>query len=160
MRTWVLFVNGCEMNFLTVCSPRITEERKRLKLGQAEAGTTCGVSREMWGKYERGLAVMGGDVLLEFVQAGADAQYILTGARSDTALAADEQVLLDGYRDLDPSTRKRLLAFVLTESGPVAVQKKIREKATATQSQITVTATGRGAQAAGKKIINKAAHGD
>lgn len=129
-----------------------------MKLGQAEAGTTCGVSREMWGKYERGLAVMGGDVLLEFVQAGADAQYILTGNRSATALAADEQVLLDGFRALDPLTKKRTLAFVLTESGPVAISKKIKEAA-ATQSQTTITANGRGAQAAGGKITNKVKNG-
>jgi len=144
------------MNFLTVCSPRITEERKRLKLGQAAAGATCGVSREMWGKYERGLAAMGGDVLLEFAQAGADAQYILTGNRSATALSADEQVLLDGYRALDPLTRKRTLAFVLTESGPIAISKQIKEKAAQSQGNYNVTATGRGAQAAGGKIINKA----
>lgn len=148
------------MNFLSICSPRISEERKRLKLGQAEAGASCGVTREMWGKYERGIAVMGGDVLLEFAQAGADAQYILTGNRSSTALSADEQVLLDGYRALDPLTRRRTLAFILTESGPIAIQKKIKEKSGQNQGQITVTANGRGAQAAGKKIINKAKNSD
>jgi transcriptional regulator with XRE-family HTH domain len=63
-------------------------ESKRLGLTQDEAGTACGVSREMWGKYERGKAVMGTDVLSRFAAAGADILYILTGARSATAQAA------------------------------------------------------------------------
>jgi len=132
-----------------------------LKLGQEQAGSTCGVSREMWGKYERAKAAMGGDVLFLFAQAGADAQYILTGIRSNSALASDEMILLDGYRALDVPTRRRMLAFVLTESGPLEVQKKIKEKAAeAKQTQITVTATGRNAQAAGKKIVNRGTNGE
>lgn len=149
------------MDFCTVCAPRITEERKRLKLGQEEAGLVCRVSREMWGKYERAKAAMGGDVLFLFAQAGADAQYILTGIRSNSAMAPEERVLLDGYRELDKLTQRRMLAFVLTEAGPMAVRRKVKEKsAEATQTQITVTATGRGAQAAGKKIVNKGNNGE
>ncbi len=101
---------------------------------------------------------MGGDVLFEFAKLGADAQYILIGNRSTTALAADEQILLDGYRTLDPATRKRLLAFVLTESGPLDVSRKVKEKTI--DSSVTVSANGKGAQAAGKTIINKATRGD
>jgi transcriptional regulator with XRE-family HTH domain len=144
------------MDFSTVCAPRISEERKRLKLSQDQAGDFCDVSREMWGKYERAKAAMGSDVLFMFAQAGADAQYILTGIRSGTALAADEQILLDGYRALDPATRKRMLAFVLTESGPAEVSRQIKEKLNGNGSKtITVTATGNGAQAAGRNIVNK-----
>lgn len=139
---------------------RLREERKRLKMTQAVFAQLGGIGVSSLKLYE-GNEIDPGSLFLSTIAAeGVDVQYVITGNRSTNALASDEQVLLDGYRELDPATRKRLLAFVLTESGPVAVQKKIREKATATQSQVTVTATGRGAQAAGKKIINKAAHGD
>ena len=86
---------------------------------------------------------------------GADIQYIVTGVRSTTALVPDEQVLLDGYRELDAPTKRRMLAFVLTEAGPVAIRKKIKEMvAKQEQSQQTITATGKGAQAAGRDIKN------
>ncbi|WP_306602521.1 helix-turn-helix domain-containing protein [Azonexus sp.] len=144
------------MDFCSLCSPRIAEERKRLKLGQEQAGAACGVSREMWGKYERAKAAMGGDVLFLFARAGADVQYILTGIRSSSVTAPDEQLLLEGYRALDATTKRRALAFMLTESGPVAVQKKIKEKvAEQAQTQTTVTANGDGAQAAANKIKNR-----
>lgn len=71
-----------EENFFSLASLRLVEERKALALSQAGAGEACGVSREMWGKYERGQAVPGGEVLFAFAARGADVQYILTGTRS------------------------------------------------------------------------------
>lgn len=54
----------------------------------------------MWGKYERGKAVMGTEVLALFAAAGADVLYILTGNSFSAAppLAPDEAALLDNYR--------------------------------------------------------------
>lgn len=104
------------MSFSVLCSPRILEERKRLGLNQDQVADQCGVSRGMWGKYERGLAVPGGEVLWAFAAIGADIQYIVTGERDGPppiTLAMDEQVLLDGYRALDAATRRRMLAFML-----------------------------------------------
>lgn len=105
-------------NFRSECAPRITEERERLGLTQEQVATSCAVSREMWGKYERGKAAMGGEYLFSFAALGADANYILTGARSNAApalrveqvqagysvevLSKEEQALLDNYRHSPP----------------------------------------------------------
>ena len=138
---------------------RLREERKRLKVTQAVFAELGGIGVSALKMYEGNEREPGALFLAAIAGEGCDAQYIITGDRSSNALAADEQVLLDGYRALDPVTKKRTLAFVLNESGPVAIQKKIKEKAAATQHQITVTANGMGAQAAGGKIINKAKNG-
>ena len=58
---------------------RIKAERKRLELSQDEAGRFCGVTRETWGKYERGVFEMGVAVFRAFVAAGADPDFIMTG---------------------------------------------------------------------------------
>lgn len=94
------------MNFNSLAAPRIKEERDRLGLTQAEAGDRCGVSREIWGKYERGQAVPGGDVLFAFAQAGADIQYILTGQRASRTLPPRESALLDNYRHSDDQGKR------------------------------------------------------
>ena len=65
-------------NFLSQSSERLKSERLKLGINQAQAADLCGVSREIWGKYERGNAVPGGEVLFSFAAAGADIQYILT----------------------------------------------------------------------------------
>ncbi|MEO9387122.1 helix-turn-helix domain-containing protein [Chromobacterium phragmitis] len=61
---------------------RILQERKRLRLTQQTAADQTGVSREMWGRYERGDALPGGEPLLGFALAGADIQFILAGTQS------------------------------------------------------------------------------
>lgn len=65
------------MNF----GSRIADERKAAGYSQAALAQACGVSREMWGKYERDAAVPGGDVLARTAAAGLDVLYILTGER-------------------------------------------------------------------------------
>jgi transcriptional regulator with XRE-family HTH domain len=93
------------------------EERKRLGLSQAEAGALCGVSREMWGKYERGQASPGADVLQAFAAAGADIRYILTGhlvaaqPGRPYGLSPDEAALLDNYRHSSPEAQAALRAM-------------------------------------------------
>lgn len=72
-------------NFSSQSSERLKSERLKLGLSQAQAADLCGVSREIWGKYERGNAVPGGEVLFSFAATGADIQYILTGIRSQQA---------------------------------------------------------------------------
>lgn len=78
-------------HFDSVCADRLIAERLRLRLSQDQAGETCGVSREMWGRYERAKASPGGDVLLRFQRAGADVQYILTGRKSVPALCVEQE---------------------------------------------------------------------
>lgn len=68
---------------MTDTSPflRLKEERKRLKLTQAAAGTIAGVTRETWTRYEAGAVSPGMEALEAFALAGADVQYVLTGLR-------------------------------------------------------------------------------
>lgn len=126
------------MNFFYL----LEEERKRLGLSQAEAGRICGVSREMWGKYERDQAAPGADVLEAFAAAGADVNYILSGrlseepSQTDThrvrqdvlpyGLSADEAALLETYREIDPEARttlQNLLKVIATAGHAEAVPK-------------------------------------
>ncbi|CAE15827.1 MULTISPECIES: helix-turn-helix domain-containing protein [Photorhabdus] len=87
------------MNFDSLCAARLKKERKRLSLKQDEAAQMCGVSREMWSKYERGVAVPGGDVWVAFALAGANVQFILTGtSSSNVVLSPDESELVQYYR--------------------------------------------------------------
>ena len=65
---------------------RLISERKRLQLSQSEIAGKCGVSREMWGKYERDVARPGADVLARLAELGADIHYLLVG---DTRTFAD-----------------------------------------------------------------------
>ncbi|EDU3806377.1 helix-turn-helix transcriptional regulator [Salmonella enterica subsp. enterica serovar Hartford] len=90
---------------------RIREERKRLKLNltQAQAAMICGISREMWGKYERGQAMPGGDVLPSFAEAGADIQYILLGEVRLTE-NQEEKALLENYRAMNEAARLNMQA--------------------------------------------------
>lgn len=92
------------MNFNYLCAERIKNERARLSLTQAQAAMLCGVSREMWGKYERGQAVPGGEVLSSFAEAGADVQYILLGGAQLTT-NQEEKALLENYRAMDEAAR-------------------------------------------------------
>ena len=72
---------------------RIAEERNRLGLTQADMATACGVSRGMWGKYEKDKASMGSDVLARFASCGADINFIITGTRSDHVTVSFEERL-------------------------------------------------------------------
>lgn len=135
---------------------RLKEERKRLKMTQAEFAEAGGIGVSALKLYEGEDRDPGAQCLYELSTIGLDAQYVITGIRSKTALASDEKLLLDGYRSLDLATRKHTLAFVLTESGPAAVSRKIKELvADQAQKQIAVNAIGDGAIAAGKKITNR-----
>lgn len=61
---------------------RLKEERKKLSLTQLEVAEKCNITREAWGKYERGQNMPGSEVLLSFSNLGADIAYIFTGVRS------------------------------------------------------------------------------
>lgn len=69
-------------------------------LSQAEAADVAQVTREHWGRCERGLAVPGGEMLAHFANKGADVLYILTGRGDppEPRPSADEQELLALFR--------------------------------------------------------------
>jgi transcriptional regulator with XRE-family HTH domain len=89
------------ITFNNVCGMRLLEERKRLGFTQQEIAGLIGVQLTMPGRYERGQAAPGGDVLVAFAAIGGDVQYVLTGQRSSSQMTPDEKKLLAGFRKLD-----------------------------------------------------------
>lgn len=91
------------MNNNSLFSIRLKNERARLGLTQAEIASKCNVSREMWGKYERGVALAGSEVLFSLAEINVDIGYLFSGVRSipvaELELTKEEQVLLDDYRE-------------------------------------------------------------
>lgn len=77
---------------------RIKSVREDLGLSQGDMAAACGVSREMWGRYERSVAVPNAEVLARAAMQGADAVFVLTGVRS-----APEVV--DAFRRAAEATR-------------------------------------------------------
>lgn len=106
------------MDFSSLSSTLLKEERKRLRLNQAEIAGKCGVSREIWGRYERGSAVPGGEVLKALADLGADVQYILTGVNRAAPhdLTADELELLELFRTA--SLARKMEAVRVLSGGP------------------------------------------
>lgn len=109
--------------FLSLFGGRLKEARKGLSLSQSEAADLVGVTREHWGRCERGLAVPGGEVLAALATAGADVRYILTGERDGPvplALTAEEQTMLDYFRQASKEVRRAALGALLGAAVPAA----------------------------------------
>lgn len=68
-----------------VISERLHAERIRLSLSQTEAAAITGVSRNMWGRYERCACVPGADILFVARKAGFNTEFILGGAKGGSA---------------------------------------------------------------------------
>lgn len=77
-----------------------------------------GVAGSAYTNYLEGKRAPDADFLAAIAAAGADVQYILTGIRSSTALAPDEQALLAGYRALDARGKAGVFGVIggLTQS--------------------------------------------
>jgi transcriptional regulator with XRE-family HTH domain len=89
---------------------RLREERHRLDITQADAALLCGVTREMWGRYERG-AMPSAHVLVLLIGHGVDVNYILGGTRviEDAGmLPARERELLQSFREMDEEGRSAI----------------------------------------------------
>ncbi|WP_304671572.1 helix-turn-helix domain-containing protein [Neisseria blantyrii] len=96
---------------------RLKEERKKLKLTQAEIAEKCGVSGRMWGNYERGISQPKTELFFQFEKVGIDVQYVMHGRRGETAvmpsesLSAEEKELLALFRQLGSGSRKELADY-------------------------------------------------
>lgn len=89
--------------FLSLIGERLKKARKDLGLNQAEAADLVGVTREHWGRCERGAAMPGGEVFAALAAAGADVNFILTGQHAGgvkpaPTLTSDEEELLALFR--------------------------------------------------------------
>lgn len=70
------------VNKNSLFSERIKQERLRYGLTQQQIADRCGISREMWGRYERGLAIANCELLFSLFSLGWDVLYIISGSRS------------------------------------------------------------------------------
>lgn len=96
------------MSFNYLFGERLKEERVRLEFTQAGLAEKSGLSREMLGKYERGLAEPGASVLAALAAVGVDSLYLLSGQRTPQAAASlslEESALLDNYQHADEEGR-------------------------------------------------------
>ena len=88
---------------------RLKEERERIGYkNQSDIAELIGISREMWGKYERGQAIPGGDIIAILISIGFDINYILTGHRS-VVMTEEEKILIDLWRSADFLTKHTAL---------------------------------------------------
>lgn len=99
------------MTFSSLVGERLKETRKSLGLNQAEIAEAVGVTREYWGRCERGASVPGGEVLAALAQEGADVLYILTGNHTPRVPAPDpmEQLLVTNYRECTAEDKAALI---------------------------------------------------
>lgn len=126
------------MTFISLTGQRLKEEREALGLSQAEAAAAASVTREHWGRCERGVAIPGGEMLAGFSIAGGDIVYVLTGVRPNAAtsrhLDPKEQVILDAYRSGTAEQQefilKAALGFSGTDAAPGRSKARVRQKQT------------------------------
>lgn len=85
---------------------RLREERERIGITQQSAALLCGVTREQWGRYERG-SMPNSQVLVHLIGHGFDVNRILGGSRTitDNTLTEPEETLVDDFRSTDDEGR-------------------------------------------------------
>lgn len=116
---------------------RLRAETKRLGLNQATAGKLCGVSREMWGKYERGESIPGGEVLFAFAMAGANLHFIATGKdfiseqSAEYAITHEKEMLLENYEHCSEEDKRAIRRLALLASKEADTETKPAEKLSA-----------------------------
>lgn len=91
---------------------RLKEERERLGYNQIEFAAIGGASNRSQIDWEKGKQVPNAEFLALVALSGADVQYVLTGKSSTTALAEDENELLNGYRRLDLRDKANMLGLL------------------------------------------------
>ncbi|WP_028489009.1 helix-turn-helix domain-containing protein [Thiothrix lacustris] len=92
---------------------RLREERERLGATQPVLAEMAGTTKKSQIDYEKNSAQPKSGYLAAIAQAGADVQYILTGVRSASTLAADERLLLERYRAAAPAGKDAILGAAI-----------------------------------------------
>lgn len=77
---------------------RLLQERKRLKLSQAQFGEAGGVQKRAQINYEAGERSPDAAYLERIAALGVDVQYVITGVHTAASLSADEQELVSLFR--------------------------------------------------------------
>ena len=150
MRIIVLFVKPYLRFFVKndSFSDRLKEIRTSLDFkSQADVAEMVGVSREMWGKYERGLAMPGAEVLIKLTRLGFDVGYIISGCR--TPVISDEEMLvLTAWRKAGFIAKQKALE-ALEGQRDAQYQQEIRQNFEGSQQNITNVSGG----VAGRDIV-------
>jgi transcriptional regulator with XRE-family HTH domain len=97
---------------LSSFSQRLKAERQRLGMNQTTFASLGNVSKDAQLNYENGSRRPDSSYLEAVAVHGVDVLYLLTGQSSSATLAGDEQVLLAGYRGLDPKGRAGVLGMI------------------------------------------------
>lgn len=97
---------------------RLRIERERLGFTQEAFSAIGGVSRRAQANYETSERSPDLNYLCAIAKVGADIQYIVTGVHSEACLSAEDALLLQGFRQLDPESKKRALAMVYGGNPP------------------------------------------
>ena len=107
------------MNRMVSIGDRLREERVRLGLTQPVIGEMGGITKKTQMLYEGGERAPGADYLAAVADHGVDVRYVLTGKRDHTpapAISADEQVMLQYFREAAPAVRKAALGALIGAS--------------------------------------------
>lgn len=93
---------------------RLLKERERLGLTQTEMGKAGGVGKTTQIKYEGGVSYPTAAYLEAMDQIDVDVLYVVTGnkaLRSAAGISAEEQTLLDNYRELPEELQRAVKAM-------------------------------------------------
>lgn len=94
---------------------RLKELRIKYNLTQAQAAEKCGVSTRMWVKYEQGLSMPGGEILLKLAYHGFHMEYLFTGMeltideQTESVLTHDEFELIKNFRAATDKSKEVIL---------------------------------------------------
>ena len=93
---------------------RLREERDRLGKSQGEMAELADTKLRTYQDWERGIAAVSSEFLLQVAPFGVDVLYVLTGGRmpSGQVLTREEDAVLDNYRNAaepDKATARRVL---------------------------------------------------
>lgn len=113
---------------LSLFGERLKKSRKDLGLSQSDAAELTGVTREHWGRCERGMGMPGGEVLAALANAGADVRYILTGNHDfepPRRLSSEEETMLDYFKEASPAARRAAVRELLSASSPAAKHSQV-----------------------------------
>ncbi|MEN5315372.1 helix-turn-helix transcriptional regulator [Pseudomonas koreensis] len=95
---------------MATIAARLKFERKRLALTQAEMAKRCGISREIWCRYEQGNGLPGSEVLQAFLKAGGNVHFVLSGE-----FPAEETLLIERFRECPKILQDAILRALKTE---------------------------------------------
>lgn len=110
MRTLVLKVKDF-MNYNSLFYERLKQERIRLGLTQQEIAEKCGISREMWGRYESGIASPSCELLFSLFLIGIDPLYIILGLNHQD-ISEKEKLLLRLFKQCESEVQDAVLTLL------------------------------------------------